>query len=124
MSGLFDDESPEQAPPRQPPGGQQRSRALIGTIIVLVIAFFLVSVFTGVWTDRLWFKSVDYSNVFTKVLGTKVLLFLFFGLLMAAVVAANVIIADRFRPLFRPASVEQVNLDRYRDVVDPLRTWL
>ena len=82
---------------------QQRSRALIGTIIVLVVAFFLVSVFTGVWTDRLWFASVGYSSVFTKVLGTKVLLFLVFGLLMAGVVAANMVVAYRFRPLFRPA---------------------
>ncbi len=124
MSGLFDDETPDPAPPRVPPGGQQRSRALIGTIIVLVLAFFMISVFTGVWTDRLWFKSVGYSEVFTKVLGTKVLLFLVFGLLMAGVVAGNVVAAYRFRPLFRPASSEQVNLDRYREVVDPLRKWL
>ena len=97
MSGLFDDDTPAQAP-RVPPGGQQRSRALVGTIIVLVAAFFLVSVFTGVWTDRLWFASVDYSSVFTKVLGTKVLLFLVFGLLMAVVVGANVVVAYRFLP--------------------------
>ena len=43
---------------------------------------------------------------------------------MGAVVAANIVVAYRFRPLFRPASQEQVNLDRYRDVVDPLRRWL
>ncbi len=125
MSGIFDDENPEPAPRVSPGGGsQQRSRALIGTVIVLVIAFFLVSAFTGVWTDRLWFRSVDYSEVFSKVLGTKVLLFTVFGLLMAGVVGANVAVAYRFRPLFRPASAEQVNLDRYREVVDPLRRWL
>jgi uncharacterized protein len=124
VSGIFDDGTPER-PRRAPaPGSQQRSRALIGTIIVLVVSFFLVSVFTGVWTDRLWFKSVHYSEVFTKVLGTKVLLFLVFGLVMGAAVAINVVIAYRFRPLFRPASQEQVNLDRYREVVDPLRKWL
>ena len=124
MSGIFDEGTPEQARRVPPPGSQQRSRALIGTIVVLVVAFFLVSVFTGVYTDRLWFRSVDYSEVFTKVLGTKVLLFLVFGLLMGVVVAANVVVAYRFRPLFRPASQEQVNLDRYREVVDPLRRWL
>ena len=121
MSGIFDDGSPQPARRVPTPGSPQRSRALIGTIIVLVLAFFLVSVFTGVWTDRLWFKSVDYSSVFTKVLGTKVLLFLVFGLLMGAVVAANVVLAYRFRPLFRPPSQEQANLDRYREVVDRLR---
>jgi uncharacterized membrane protein (UPF0182 family) len=124
VSGLFDDGSPEPVRRTPPPGSPQRSRALIGTIIVLVIVFFVVSVFTGVWTDRLWFKSVGYSGVFTKVLGTKILLFLVFGLLMGAVVAANVVLAYRFRPLFRPPSQEQANLDRYREVVDPLRRWL
>ena len=124
MSGLFDDDNSEPTQRVPPPGPQPRSRALVGTIVVLVIAFFLVSVFTGVWTDRLWFKSVDYSEVFSKVLGTKVLLFVVFGLLMAVAVGANVVLAYRFRPLFRPSSAEQVNLDRYREVVDPLRRWL
>ncbi len=47
-----------------------------------------------------------------------------FGLLMGGVVALNVYLAYRFRPLFRPTSREQTNLDRYRDVVTPIRTWL
>jgi uncharacterized protein len=124
VSGIFDEGTTEPAPRVPPAASQQRSRALIGTVIVLIVAFFLVSAFTGVWTDRLWFRSVSYSEVFSKVLGTKVLLFILFGLLMAGVVGANVAVAYRFRPLFRPASAEQVNLDRYREVVDPLRRWL
>jgi uncharacterized membrane protein (UPF0182 family) len=124
VSGFYDDDPADPAPRMPRARRPQRSRALIGTIIVLVVAFFLVSVFTGVWTDRLWFKSVGYSGVFGKVLGTKVLLFLVFGVLMGGVVAANIVLAYRFRPLFRPASAEQVNLDRYREVVDPLRRWL
>jgi uncharacterized protein len=124
VSGLFDDDNPEPVQRVAPAGPPPRSRALIGTIIVLVVAFFMISVFTGVWTDRLWFRSVGYSGVFTKVVGTRVLLFLVFGLLMALAVGANVAVAYRMRPLFRPASAEQVNLDRYREVVDPLRRWL
>ena len=123
MSGIFDDgDEPSGRAPTA--GPQPRSRALIGTIIVLVVAFFAISVFTGVWTDRLWFRSVGYSSVFTKVLGTKILLFFVFGLLMAVVVGLNIALAHRFRPLFRPSSQEQTNLDRYREVVEPLRKWL
>ncbi|MGZ4427298.1 MAG: UPF0182 family membrane protein [Nocardioidaceae bacterium] len=126
MSGFFDEDSPEQEPRRPVPASPRRSRALIGTAVVLVAAFFMVSIFTNVWTDKLWFSSLgdNYGSVFRKVLGTRVLLFVVFGLLMGAVVAANVMLAYRFRPLFRPASVEQANLDRYREVIDPLRRWL
>jgi uncharacterized protein len=122
VSGFFDD-TPDQ-PVRPQPQPPQRSRALIGTAVVLIAAFFLVSIFTGVYTDRLWFRSVDYSQVFTKVLGTRVLLFVVFGLLMAVVVGVNMALAYRYRPMFRPTSPEQASLDRYREVVDPLRRWL
>ena len=124
MSGFFDDAPPE--PPRRvpPAGNPARSRALIGTAVVLVAAFFLVSIFTGLWTDRLWYASVGYSSVFNKILITRVALFLVFGLLMGLAVGANIVVAYRFRPLFRPASPEQVNLDRYREVIDPVRRWL
>jgi uncharacterized membrane protein (UPF0182 family) len=96
----------------------------VGTAIVLVVAFILVSVFTGIWTDRLWFSSVAYSSVFTKLLGTRILLFVLFGVVMGGFVALNMVLAYRFRPLFRPASLEQASLDRYREVIDPLRRWL
>ena len=119
----FDDDA-QPVRPGPPRASQQRSRALVGTIIVLIVTFFVVSVFTSLWTDKLWFASVDYSEVFRKVVGTKVLLFVVFGLLMAVGVGLNMALAYRARPLFRPASVEQVNLDRYREVVDPLRRWL
>jgi uncharacterized membrane protein (UPF0182 family) len=124
VSGLFDEGTSEPAPRAPRRGGQPRSRALIGTVVVLVVVFFGISVFDGIWTDRLWFQSVGYSRVFATVLGTKVLLFVVFGVLMGGIVGANMAIAYRFRPLFRPSSPEQANLDRYRDVVDPLRRWL
>jgi len=124
VSGFFDD--PPQARPRPaaaaPP--PQRSRALLGTAVVLVVGFFLVSVFTGVWTDRLWFDSVNYSTVFTTMLSTRVLLFAVFGLIMGVFIGVNVFLAYRFRPVFRPASLEQASLDRYREFAEPLRRWL
>jgi len=126
LSGFFDDQpSP---PPRRPAAtatqSSTRSRALVGTAIVLVAGFFVVSIFTGIWTDRLWYDSVGYSGVFSKVLGTRVLLFLVFALVMGLAVGASIYLAHRFRPMFRPASLEQANLDRYREAIAPLRKWL
>ncbi len=121
MSGLFDD---DQTPARRtPPPRPQRSRALLATAAVLVVVFFGLSAFTGVWTDKLWFSSVGFSGVFTKVLGTRVLLFVVFGALMGGVVALNVVLAFRSRPDFRPLPTE-ASLDRYRDAVEPLRKWV
>ncbi len=124
MSGFFDDE-PEQ--PRRRPvqsGPSPRSRALAITAVVMIVFFFLLSSFTGIWTDRLWFNSIDAGQVFTKILGTRVLLFVLFGLFFGGFVFANIFAAYRTRPLFRPTSPEQANLDRYRDVVEPLRKWI
>ena len=60
VSGLFDDDP---APPRRPAQPQpRRSRALLATAAVVIAAFFLLSAFTGVWTDKLWFGSVGYGE--------------------------------------------------------------
>ena len=109
MSGFFDEPPPARPRPAATAQPPQRSRALVLTGIVLVAAFFGVSVFTGIWTDRLWFNSVDYGSVFTKMLGTRVLLFVIFGVLMGVFVALNLVLAYRFRPMFRPASLEQAS---------------
>ncbi len=122
MSGLFDDPptSPRRTPPRP---GPNRSRALLTTAGVLIAGFFLVSAFTGVWTDKLWFSSVGYGDVFTKVLLTRSLLFAVFGAFMGGFVAANVVAAFRSRPDFRSLPRE-ANLDRYREAVEPMRKWV
>lgn len=121
MSGLFDDPTPPRrsAPPPRP----QRSRALLATATVLILGFFLLSAFTGIWTDKLWFSSVGYSDVFTKILGTRALLFVVFGVVMGGFVAANIVWAFRARPQFRPLPTE-AGLDRYRDAVEPMRKWV
>jgi uncharacterized protein len=43
---------------------------------------------------------------------------------MAIVVAANVIVAYRLRPPFRPVSPEQQQLERYRQLLHPARGWI
>ncbi|HET8745853.1 MAG TPA: UPF0182 family protein, partial [Ramlibacter sp.] len=124
MSGFFEGDDPPARARRPGIAASRRPRVLIGTAVVLVLAFFLLSVFDGIWTDRLWFASIGYPQVFSTVLTTRVLLFVVFGILMGAFVALNVALAYRYRPLFRPASSEQASLDRYRSVILPLRRWL
>ncbi|HET7326014.1 MAG TPA: UPF0182 family protein [Nocardioidaceae bacterium] len=119
MSGLFD-EGKVFGP--QPPQRRSRApRALIPTIAVLLALLVLGSTFTDIWTERLWFDAIDHSGVFNTMIGTRVLLFVVFGLLLSAIVLANVVIAYRTRPLHRMLSADQRSLDRYRDVVEPVR---
>ena len=92
--------------------------------MVLVLAFFGLTTFASFYTERLWFKDVGYGSVFSTLLWTRIGLFFVFGAVMAAVVAANVVLAYRLRPLFHPPSPEQNGLDRYRQAVTPIRTWL
>ena len=113
------------AAPRPAAGLPARPR-LLAPVIVIVAAILVVgAVVIALYTDLLWFREVGYSSVFTTVLKTKALLFLVFGLVMAVLIGANIAIAYRLRPPFRPMSLEQQNLERYRVAVEPfLRTVL
>jgi uncharacterized protein len=106
------------------PRRSRRARTLLFVIAGVIVAFFLITLFASLYTDWLWYSSVGYSSVYGKMLWTRVGLFAGFGLLMAAAVAGNMIVAYRARPFYRPDSPEQTGLDRYRDAVTPLRTVL
>lgn len=94
------------------------------TLVVLGVLGVLYLLMVSLWTDRLWFGSVGFTDVFTTQLVTRVGLFVVFGLLMAASIVINGLIAYRLRPRYRPMSVEQQSLDRYRDAIDPVRKWV
>ncbi|MDQ1712053.1 MAG: uncharacterized protein QOE45_1503 [Frankiaceae bacterium] len=96
-----------------------RRRLLLPIALALAVLAGLFVVFTGLWTDRLWFGEIGFTRVFDTVLRTRILLFAVFGLLMAVTVGSNIAIAYRLRPERLPDSLEQRNLDRYRGAVGP-----
>jgi uncharacterized membrane protein (UPF0182 family) len=108
----------------QLPTLNRRARVLVVVVVAVIVLLILGSVFVGQYTNLLWFRSVQYSSVFSRRLVTELLLFFVFGAVMAVVVAANVIVAFRFRPPFRPVSQEQEQLERYRRLVQPVRGWV
>lgn len=123
MSDFFNDgpDEPRPAPVRQ---DGRRPRPLVLTLIVMAALLIGFSLFAGIWTDRLWFKSVGYGDVFSTLLWTKIGMFAVFGTLMALAVGGNLWVAFRLRPMFRANSPEQASLDRYREVITPIRRAL
>ncbi|MDX3852551.1 UPF0182 family protein [Streptomyces sp. AK02-01A] len=102
----------------------RRVRTLLMTLGVLAVLAMLFVMFAGFWTDWLWYRSVDYSSVFTTTLWTKIGLFAVFGLLMAVAVGLNIWLAYRLRPPLSAMSMEQQNLDRYRMGIAPYKKWV
>ena len=119
MADEFDNEGGDVA--RQEPRQTTMRRVLLPTIGTLAALIFGIAVFTGVWTDRLWFQSVGYSDVFSTILLTRTALFLIFGLLFAAVVVANIVIAYRTQPIVVPQPRRNDPVARYREVITPIR---
>ena len=103
------------------PSLSRRAKIIIGVVVLLVLVLSVLGSFVRMYVDWLWFGEVGYRQVFTTGLRTRVLLFFLFGVLMAAIIAANLIIAYRVRPPFRPMSLEQQNLERYRSALEPRR---
>ncbi|MFB7939839.1 UPF0182 family protein [Streptomyces sp. NPDC127049] len=102
----------------------RRARTLLMTLGVLAVLAMAFVMFAGFWTDWLWYRSVNYSSVFTTTLWTKIGLFAVFGLLMALVVGLNIWLAYRLRPPLSAMSLEQQSLDRYRMGVAPFKKWV
>ena len=109
-------------PPRRPVAPpRRRGRVLLPTVVVLVVLLIAFSIFTSFYTDLLWFRSVGYSSVFSRTLAARTLLFLGFGLVFAAVVAINFVVAYRTKPAYQAMVPGQDELDRYRMALDPYR---
>ncbi|MER7458534.1 UPF0182 family protein [Micromonospora sp. NPDC126480] len=107
------------------PRMSRRGRVTIGVLVGVFVLFTLLGWGVQAWTDWLWFGEVDYKQVFTGVLVTRLLLFLAVGLGMAVVVGGNLWLAHRMRPRLRPQSPEQATLERYRMLLSPrLGIWI
>ena len=92
----------------------------IGVLVVLLIAFFA---FASVYADVLWYKQVGYFNVLTTQWYAAAGFFVAGFIAMAVPVWLSIQIAYRRRPVYARLNSQ---LDRYQDVIEPLRkllTW-
>jgi uncharacterized membrane protein (UPF0182 family) len=88
---------------------------------ILVALGAAVIYFSGFYVDWLWFKSVDFTSVWSTVLKTKFELFLVTGLLTSFIISLNIFIAFKKRPLYVPTSIEINGVERLRAQIEPIR---
>ena len=110
--------------PRRTPGEIKKPGPLALTVIALAIIGVVLISLSGFYADLLWFRSVNFVSVWSKVLFTKAELFLFFGFVTSIFVTTNVYIGYRTRPVYVPTAVEADNLERYRGQIDPIKRWI
>ncbi|ASY15495.1 UPF0182 domain-containing protein [Candidatus Planktophila sulfonica] len=94
------------------------------TAAILVALGALVTYFSGYYVDWLWFQSVDFTDVWTTVLATKIQLFLVVGTVTSLIISLNIYLAYKRRPLYVPVSIEVSGLERLRAQIEPIRTWV
>jgi uncharacterized protein len=108
-------------PPLPRPEFPKWGKPVLIALAALIVLIIVVALFVAIDTEHLWYDSVGFGGVFTTKIVTRLLLFLGFGLFMAAMTFGNIYLAYRLRPAFRASSVEQIILDRYRTVIDKRR---
>ena len=97
----------------------RRGRILIGVLVAIIVLLSVLGSLVSVYTNWLWFGELGFRHVYRTILLTRLVLFLVVGVAMAAIIGANVYLAYRMRPPFRPVSQEQENLERYRVAIEP-----
>ncbi|MDL5157239.1 UPF0182 family protein [Actinomycetospora termitidis] len=92
-----------------------KSLLVLGAIVlvVLVALFRLVDIYV----DFAWFGEVGFRNVFTTVLATRVIQAVVAAVFMGGLLALNLYIAYRTRPVFVPVAGPEDPVARYRTVV-------
>src|SRR5215203_6318499 len=110
--------TPSDLPPRQrrARGLSDRGRvALIVSAVLLVVLLLSARFLSGFYIDYLWHQSVDRSDVFWGVMGSKITLFVLFASVFIALAVLNLVIADRLAPLSFSANMHPI-VERFHDL--------
>jgi uncharacterized membrane protein (UPF0182 family) len=105
-----------------PRPARRRRRArwwLIGAAVLLLILVLSLRSLANIYTDGLWFSSVNFSGVFSSLLTIKLGLFGAFGAIFFVVLWINLIVCDRLAGPAAGMGPEDELVRRYQQVVRP-----
>ncbi|HYZ09529.1 MAG TPA: UPF0182 family protein [Pseudonocardiaceae bacterium] len=100
----------------------RRGRILVALGVAALALLITGSRLVNTYVDWLWFGEVGFRQVFTTVLVTRFVQLLVVGLLVGGLLALNLTIAYRTRPVFVPVAGPEDPIARYRTgIVQRLR---
>src|SRR6185312_3942630 len=88
--------------PPMPHFKMRRSGPLAPTLAILGVIVVAITIAAQLWTEVLWFDSVDFTGVFWVEHLTMLGLFVVGLLIVAAIVASSMLIGYRTRPIYPP----------------------
>lgn len=93
-------------------------------LILIIIFFFIFLSLVDLITDWFWFQEIGFENIFTTILGTKIILGLVVGLITFGLIYLNLKIASRFtkdKPIWitleRRASPIDIDIGKYLEKI-------
>ncbi|WP_242676745.1 UPF0182 family protein [Rhodococcus sp. ABRD24] len=104
-------------PPTGLPSLSKRTRVLLILALIAAALLLIGPRFIDMYTDWMWFGEVDFRGVYSKVLFTRIALFLIVGLVVGAIVWLALLLAYRSRPMFLPSAGANDPVARYRTAV-------
>jgi uncharacterized membrane protein (UPF0182 family) len=104
-------------PPVGVPALSRRARIMIAVGAAALVILIVGSRLIDTYVDWLWFGEVNFRAVFSTVLVTRLLQFLIVGLVVGGVLALNIVIAYRTRPVFVPVVGPDDPVARYRTAI-------
>ncbi|MFC5066064.1 UPF0182 family protein [Actinomycetospora atypica] len=95
----------------------RRTKSLLVLGAVVLVVLVVLARLVDVYVDFAWFGEVGFRNVFTTVLATRVVQSIVAAAFMGGLIALNLYIAYRTRPVFVPVAGPEDPVARYRTVV-------
>ncbi len=104
------------------PSPRRRHRArwwIAGLVVLLIILLVSLRSLANIYTDSLWFSSMNFHNVFSTLLVIKLGLFGVFGAIFFAVLWVNLVVCDRIAGHDIVLAQEDELVRRYQQYVRP-----
>lgn len=100
-------------------GKQNKKQSPFGIFLASAIgAFTFFAIFAGFYSDWQWFKVLGQTDVYSKQLILKVILFFAVGAVAGFILWLSATLAYRVRPMQVPQTPADFALARYREALD------